>query len=728
MKHNNEKYIKAILSHLKIADWDTHAKRDKVVKALSWAVGCEYSVDKYEPVALRPVLETVKNGTPKSYFRPQPLSIEKKFFPLDTEPSKEDLIKHFNDLKEAVKSAKSNFLLNTIEYYGSSLAASSFLYDISLYDLIKIASAICHCLESGNGKLRILGGNVSGIQAYLYDIVSKRASKLLKGRSFYIQLIADTLCDAFLEEFSLSPCHVVYSSGGGFYIIIPSENETQKKFEDIRKALTQKVYEVHGIHLSVDFEVTEEFEQDDDISQIWGQLFRKINANKLKRLSSNPEILKNLFLKFVEEGGLSNENRDAITNEEIPKEARYEFLGEETDKIKVSALTKAQIDKIGKNLKEAKYWITSKEKINSKNAFEDLLGYWHLLSDRVPNDLPAISNVRILNQPRPDSSFFLYGGNNTPEFNDTNINLVDREEDKVKPGDPLTYDIMARGEGLDLLGVLRMDVDDLGSIFISEIGTYKSLSRYATLSRSLDWFFKGYLNTVHQQKNKEYKDKTLIVYSGGDDLFVVGRWDLVLEMALEIQADFSEWTGNNLTISAGLVSLPPKFPIMQAANMAGREEKKAKEYEYKCNLTEKEIRKNSISLFGKPLNWQREMPIVKELRDVFFRLLDTYEANESILQKIQMHGSACAEQEKKNLRKKWTWNLIYDLSRFENALRSKNKKAADIIANLRDEAFKDEPYRSKQSNYRYIILMQMAARCVELKRRTLGKSRKEKNN
>lgn len=125
---------------------------------------------------------------------------------------------------------------------------------------------------------------------------------------------------------------------------------------------------------------------------------------------------------------------------------------------------------------------------------------------------------------------------------------------------PLNFSDLANdSKGLKRMGILRMDVDNLGLIFTKGLGKGGSVSRVTALSRYLTLFFSGYLNTLCQQD--KYREKILIVYSGGDDLFVVGAWDKVIELAEEINREFREFTCHNpsFTLSGGIAMTGEKI-------------------------------------------------------------------------------------------------------------------------------------------------------------------------
>ena len=68
-----------------------------------------------------------------------------------------------------------------------------------------------------------------------------------------------------------------------------------------------------------------------------------------------------------------------------------------------------------------------------------------------------------------------------------------------------------------------------------------------------------------------------IVYAGGDDVFLVGAWNQVLEAAWRIREAFQCFTCGALTISCGFTLFDSHFPIRLAADQTAELEDKAKE-------------------------------------------------------------------------------------------------------------------------------------------------------
>ena len=113
--------------------------------------------------------------------------------------------------------------------------------------------------------------------------------------------------------------------------------------------------------------------------------------------------------------------------------------------------------------------------------------------------------------------------------------------------DPDDPDIskLAVGKGVKRLAVCRADVDNLGKAFISgfekpdavtdeEKYRFVTLSRTATFSRLMSVFFRYYINLILKEKNYRLN----IVYSGGDDVFLIGNWSDVINVAVGLRNAF----------------------------------------------------------------------------------------------------------------------------------------------------------------------------------------------
>ncbi len=120
--------------------------------------------------------------------------------------------------------------------------------DVSLFDHLRITAAIAEGLyrhheargeldvadaikRKDQAKWRLVCGDFSGIQSFIYRITSKGAAKALRGRSLYIQLLCDAVSEHLMTQLGLYPTARIYSSGGKFYLLIADCLESQLRKE-----------------------------------------------------------------------------------------------------------------------------------------------------------------------------------------------------------------------------------------------------------------------------------------------------------------------------------------------------------------------------------------------------------------------------------------------------------------------------------------------------------------
>ena len=143
-------------------------------------------------------------------------------------------------------------------------------------------------------------------------------------------------------------------------------------------------------------------------------------------------------------------------------------------------------------------------------------------------------------------------------------------------------------EGISRLAVCRMDVDNLGHAFVSgyripgesdprKRDRYLTIARTSAFSRQMSLFFKHRINDILDKPECGAKLSVTIVYSGGDDVFLVGAWNDVITSAQRIQKEFTAFCGGSLTLSAGISMHTDHFPIRQAAFHSAELEDHAKQ-------------------------------------------------------------------------------------------------------------------------------------------------------
>lgn len=164
-------------------------------------------------------------------------------------------------------------LYSLLYKYTCNIVSSTInLPDVSLFDHLKTTAAIAVCLyyvsvEKGFSSLSeirnykkpllLVGGDISGIQNYIYDILTKSAAKNLKGRSFYVQLLVDSIIQKLLNHLGLFSSNIIYSSGGGFYLLAPNSANVKEKIKNATHKIGELIFSRHGTDLYLALETEE---------------------------------------------------------------------------------------------------------------------------------------------------------------------------------------------------------------------------------------------------------------------------------------------------------------------------------------------------------------------------------------------------------------------------------------------------------------------------------------
>ncbi|HHW70293.1 MAG TPA: hypothetical protein GX392_02980, partial [Clostridiales bacterium] len=172
-------------------------------------------------------------------------------------------------------------------------------------------------------------------------------------------------------------------------------------------------------------------------------------------------------------------------------------------------------------------------------------------------------------------------------------------------------DIGPMAEGDDKIAVLKMDIDNLGTIFSTGFqDKNKSMARTSTLSRMIDLFFCGYINKICEDLYNEYIEENTdraieldnlfyINFSGGDDLVIIGPWDWTITLARRIKEELSRFAcyNPNVTISGGIYIADAKTPVRITLYEGEKYLERAKKREGK----------DSIGIFEEVFSWKDDI-------------------------------------------------------------------------------------------------------------------------
>jgi CRISPR-associated protein Csm1 len=139
-------------------------------------------------------------------------------------------------------------------------------------------------------------------------------------------------------------------------------------------------------------------------------------------------------------------------------------------------------------------------------------------------------------------------------------------------GVPTTFvDLARRSRGDALLGVLKADADSLGAAVEAALSRGADLGPLAEFSAALDGFFATRLQVEIEAGRDPRWQLIYTIFGGGDDLAMVGPWDVMIDFAERLNELFrAEFAGRGLTLSAGLALTKPKRPIKSAVAEADR--------------------------------------------------------------------------------------------------------------------------------------------------------------
>jgi CRISPR-associated protein Csm1 len=129
-------------------------------------------------------------------------------------------------------------------------------------------------------------------------------------------------------------------------------------------------------------------------------------------------------------------------------------------------------------------------------------------------------------------------------------------------GELLSFEeLCERAAGRPYLAYLRMDADRVGIQFSQLKGIPSSIWGLSTL---LDSAFSSEIGGLIRSKYPNIYP----VYGGGDDLFVIGPWNDVLDFAADWYAKFREISDRRLTFSAGVALAKPRQHILSKSEQA----------------------------------------------------------------------------------------------------------------------------------------------------------------
>lgn len=494
-----------------------------------------------------------------------------------------------------------NSLLTLLESWTSAFPSSTALEespDISLYDHLKTTAAIGCCISeylrcTGETDFKsrlfeqekqfreepaflLYSADLSGIQRFIYTVADDGALRALRSRSFFLGLLMEHYVDEILEGCGLSRANLLYSGGGHCYLLLPNTPETVQTLQAFNRKVNDFLLEAFGVSLF--------------LAHGW----TACSGNDLINFPAEDAPYKAMFRRVS--SAVSAHKLHRYAEEQLRRLNHRDRGGERECRIC------GRNDRIQDGLCT---WCQTFLALSAQIQRKDV---YLVCRDEAADAVFALPA-------REGTAYFVFtdeaaarrrlqGGEEVRRIYTKNKSCTGfRYSTKLYVGDYAADNLMehlaAQSEGIRRLAVCRMDVDDLGKAFVAGFEApgetdpakryhYVTLSRTAAFSRQMSLFFQGHINAILSGQYGDRKPLAVsVVYSGGDDVFLVGAWNGVIEAANRIQEAFSAYTCGALTISGGIGIFDDHYPIRAAAGLTAALEERAKD----------EPGKNAISLF-----------------------------------------------------------------------------------------------------------------------------------
>lgn len=225
----------------------------------------------------------------------------------------------------------------------------------------------------------------------------------------------------------------------------------------------------------------------------------------------------------------------------------------------------------------------------------------HTVPDKEAFDLLGFG-LRVSAEDRPSSKAlqaFPVGAQSSSGDSRIEPRPLARHIPQDKAGRPIEFkELATRSDGAPLLGILKMDADNLGLAFRGVLNNSMDMLPLMQFSERLDDFF---ATKVNNMMNQSPWDLLYVVFSGGDDLLLIGPWNTAFSFASQVQREFiREFSKDSLTLSAGLAVIKPAFPIRNAVEQADALLERAKS---EC-ASGAETAKDQFAAFGQVWKWR----------------------------------------------------------------------------------------------------------------------------
>lgn len=484
-----------------------------------------------------------------------------------------------------------NSLLCLLESYLSAFPSSTNTAespDISLFDHLKTTAAIGVCISEyladqnetqfkkrlfdkekqfmDEQAFLLYSADFSGIQKFIYTVASEKALRSLRSRSFFLELAMEHYADELLSLCGVGRTNLLYTGGGHCYMLLPNTTEVRAAIERWNRRFNDWLSGQFGISLFL------------------AHGYTPCSGNELVDFPAERSPYKKMFRRVSSAlAGHKLHRYDAAALQKL--NSSHADGGREC---KICGRTDSLQ---GGRCSWCRLFVSLSEKIQRC----DIYFVSPAQLDAADFTLPSVDGmigVTFLDEKTARSR--LNGGEAVTRIYSKNKAYTGLQySTRIYVGDyAFSNSIEALAQeasGVKRIGVCRMDVDNLGQVFVAgferpekataqEREHFVTISRTAAFSRQMSLFFKCYINDILSGRFESKPALAVtVVYSGGDDVFLLGAWNDVVEAALRIRQAFTAFSCGALTISAGLALVDDHYPVRLSAAASGDLEDLAKQ-------------------------------------------------------------------------------------------------------------------------------------------------------
>ena len=566
--------------------------------------------------------------------------------------------------EDYLKKLNTNQLFFLLEKFGCNIPMDD-KGETSIFDTYKIQAAKAVINQNnqsmGHKDSFLLNIDLSGIQKFIYNITSTGALKNLRSRSFFIELLCYHIIDRVLEAFNLHSVNVLMNGGGNIYILSSRPENYLQIIDDIDYNINKWLLKEFNGLLHASFSTFEcSIEQlDSELNKLLYELSKRIfekKQNKFRLLIERDEFT------WVEDKDPSSYHCDICQRDE--KEAKLKKNeGEDGFRCELCG----RLARLGNKIPDTRYIYEHSDKTKNSLSIENR--HYLLSVDEIKNSsykwviFEDMDNFEIKLANSETAIFAKTYARKIADLPEKLYLEIDKRKKELKKELALEHDeeqkqvikeeinsledeniammehLAESSKGAKFIAALRMDADNMGKLMHEGFYGNLTLEKLACFSRNVNYFFKFYLNGLCERANEkelsgnvdnaQLKGKNVhVVYSGGDDLFILGAWSDTAELAISIGEEFKKYTCNNidLGISGGLTIHNARFPVNKMANISMKALQTAKGNLEACWMCRKDwpscpiythgkcLRKNSFAPFFSEFNAFRKKKLDDKLR------------------------------------------------------------------------------------------------------------------